>query len=150
MRSARVALADVPADPVAAARVARVDRQARDAYIANNKSRLEAAFSTAVNLLADARPEDPFTFVALRLRETGLEHGEQAQANNINAQSERSAQVPDLIRPLREKAAKVLAPIKQSAAIDDSATTPTAMITRLSYPRRSVTFCRWRRPRPSR
>jgi len=119
MRSARVALADVPADPLAAARVARVDLQARDAYIAINKSRLEAAFSTAVNLLADARPEDPFTFVALRLRETGLEHGEQAQANNINAQSVGSAQVPDLIRPLREKAAMVLAPIKQSAAIDD-------------------------------
>jgi hypothetical protein len=57
--------------------------------------------------------------VALRLRETGLEHGEQAQANHNNAQSERSAQVPDLIRLLREKAAKVLAPIKQSAAIDD-------------------------------
>ena len=119
MRSARLALADVPADPLAAARVARVDLQARDAYIAKNKSRLEAAFSTAVNLLADARPEDPFTFVALRLRETGLEHGEQAQANNINAQSEGSPQVPDLIRPLREKAAMVLAPIKQSAAIDD-------------------------------
>jgi hypothetical protein len=96
-----------------------VDRQARDAYIANNKSRLEAAFSTALNLLADARPEDPFTFVALRLRETGLEHGEQAQVDHNNDQSERSAQVPDLIRPLREKAAKVLAPIKQSAAIDD-------------------------------
>ncbi|KOO27307.1 hypothetical protein Ctob_002294 [Chrysochromulina tobinii] len=66
-----------------------------------------------------ARPEDPFTFVALRLCETGLEHGEQAQADRNNAQSERSAQVPDLILPLREKAAKVLAPIKQSAAIDD-------------------------------
>jgi hypothetical protein len=71
----------VPADPPAAARV-RAGVQARDAYLANNKSRLEAAFSTAVNLLAFARPEDPFTFVALRLRETGLEHGEQAQANN--------------------------------------------------------------------
>jgi hypothetical protein len=72
--------------------------QARDAYLANNKSRLEAAFSTAVNSLAVARPEDPFTFVALRLRETGLEHGEQAQANNINAQSERSAQVPEVLQ----------------------------------------------------
>ena len=118
MRSARVAPADEPADPPAAARV-RVDLQARDAYIANNKSRLEAAFSTAVNLLADARPEDPFTFVALRLREMGLEQGEQAQANNMNAQSERPAQVPVVLRPLREKAAKVLAPIKQSAASDD-------------------------------
>lgn len=65
MRSARVAPADVPADPPAAARV-RVDLQARDAYIANNKSRLEAAFSTAFNLLADARPEDPFTIRASR------------------------------------------------------------------------------------
>ena len=118
MRSARVAPADEPADPPAAARV-RVDLQARDAYIANNKSRLEAAFSTAVNLLADTRPEDPFTFVALRLREMGLEQGEQAQANNMNAQSERPAQVPVVLRPLREKAAKVLAPIKQSAASDD-------------------------------
>jgi hypothetical protein len=55
----------VPADPPAAARV-RAGVQARGAYLANNKSRLEAAFSAADNSLAVARPEEPFTFVAKR------------------------------------------------------------------------------------
>eukprot|EP00900_Chrysochromulina_parva_P012040 jgi/Chrpa1/20837/Chrysochromulina_OHIO_Genome00022003-RA len=83
------------------------DVQARNAFVDQHRDRLEAALSAAINALADARPEWPLTYLGRWLLEQGMK-------SELEAQSE----VPEALRPLREKAATALGPIKPAAATE--------------------------------
>jgi len=90
------------------------DVQARKAYVARRRDMLEAALGAAMNALADARPEWPLTYLGRWLLEQGAKQGETPPVGEVEAQSE----VPEALRPLREKAAKALGPIKPAAATE--------------------------------
>jgi len=107
MRSAGVALAEAPD----AART-RKDVQARKAYVDLHRDRIDAALGAAMNALADARPEGPLTYLGRWLLEQGAKQGETPPVGEVEAQSE----VPEALRPLRERAAEALGPIKSVAA----------------------------------
>jgi hypothetical protein len=89
------------------------DVQARNAFVDQHRDRLEAALSAAINALADARPEKwPLTYLGRWLLEEGAKQGETPPVGEVEAQSE----VPEALRPLREKAATALGPIRPAAA----------------------------------
>jgi hypothetical protein len=141
------------------------DVQARKAYVARRRDRLEAALGAAMNALADARPEGPLTYLGRWLLEQGAKEGEitpqpanahpdaaaslglfspttaiingkpvymHATKPNIMLRSmpngdwcigmkselEAQSEVPEALRPLREKAATALGPIKPAAATE--------------------------------
>jgi hypothetical protein len=86
-----------------------------NAFVDQHRDRLEAAYGAAINALADARPEKwPLTYLGRWLLEQGAKQGETPPVGEANAQSE----VPEALRPLREKAAMVLGPIKPAAATE--------------------------------
>ena len=57
------------------ARAAR-DVQARNAYVAQHRDRIQAALGGAMNALADERPEGPLTYLGRWLLEQGAKEGE--------------------------------------------------------------------------
>eukprot|EP00900_Chrysochromulina_parva_P020208 jgi/Chrpa1/2820/Chrysochromulina_OHIO_Genome00008084-RA len=90
------------------------DVQARNAYVDQHCDRLEAALGAAINALADARPEGPLTYLGRWLLEQGAKQGETPPVGEVDAQSE----VPEALRPLRERAATALGPIRPAAATE--------------------------------
>ena len=89
------------------------DVQARNAFVDQHRGRLEAALSTAINALADARPEKwPLTYLGRWLLEQGAKEGETPPVGEVDAQSE----VPEALRPLQKRAAEALGPIKPATA----------------------------------
>ena len=110
MRSAGVALADAPD----AART-REDVLARNAYVAQHRDRIQAALGGAMNALADARPEELLlTYLGRWLLEQGAKEGETPPVAEVKAQSE----VPEALRPLQQRAAEALGPIKPATATE--------------------------------
>jgi hypothetical protein len=91
------------------------DVHARNAYVDQHCDRLEAALGAAINALADARPEWPLTYLGRWLLEEGAKQGETPPVGEVDARSE----VPDALRPLREKAATALGPIRPAATEGD-------------------------------
>ena len=110
MRSAGVALADAPD----AART-REDVLARNAYVAQHRDRIQAALGGAMNALADARPEGLLlTYLGRWLLEQGAKEGETPPVAEVEAQFE----VPEALRPLQQRAAEALGPIKPATATE--------------------------------
>jgi hypothetical protein len=92
------------------------DVQARNAFVDQHRDRLEAALSTAINALADARPEKwPLTYLGRWLLEQGAKQSETPPVGEVDARSE----VPEALRPLQKRAAEALGPIKSAAEGDD-------------------------------
>ncbi|KOO35835.1 hypothetical protein Ctob_015330, partial [Chrysochromulina tobinii] len=91
------------------------DVQARNAFVDQHCDRLEAALSTAINALADARPEKwPLTYLGRWLLEQGAKQGETPPVGEVEARSE----VPEALRPLQKRAAEALGPMKSTAATE--------------------------------
>ena len=96
------------------ARAAR-DVQARNAYVDQHRDRIEAALGGAINALADARPEGLLlTYLGRWLLEQGAKEGETPPVAEVKAQSE----VPEALRPLQQRAAEALGPMKPATATE--------------------------------
>ena len=91
------------------------DVQARNAYVAQHRDRIQAALGGAMNALADARPEGLLlTYLGRWLLEQGAKEGETPPVGEVKAQSE----VPEALRPLQQRAAEALGPIKPTTATE--------------------------------